>query len=148
MARLFHASFDPLTPTQQQQLGLWALVGTGIVSTTGRTGNGVTGTAAATQADNTLRTKALAPATAAIGFQGFALKLEGWRLHEPASHTGRGWLIGWAPSRKPSAAYPAAGCAPVWRVAQRSASGSPFGTYAASVVAMASDAPVRWPDED
>jgi hypothetical protein len=74
VARLFHASFDTTTPTQLQQLGLWSLVGAGIVSTTGRTGNGVTGTAGASQADNTLRTRQLGPATGAIGYQGFALK--------------------------------------------------------------------------
>lgn len=74
MARLFQASFERLTPAQLQSLGLWALVGSGIVSTTGRNGNGVTGTSGATQAQNTLRTVAFSTASADKGYQGFALK--------------------------------------------------------------------------
>jgi hypothetical protein len=74
MARLFQASFERLTPAQLHSLGLWALVGSGIVSTTGRNGNGVTGTSGATQAQNTLRTVAFSTASADKGYQGFALK--------------------------------------------------------------------------
>lgn len=72
--RLFHASFDRLTPAQLQQFGLWPSVGSGVVATTGKTGQGVTGTTGATAAQNSLRTKALGPLTTTIGYQGFALK--------------------------------------------------------------------------
>jgi hypothetical protein len=74
VARRFHASFDTMTPAQLQAFGLWTLVGAGIVATTGRTGLGVTGTAGASEAANTLRTRALDPSTPSAGFQGFALK--------------------------------------------------------------------------
>lgn len=75
MARLFQASFTArLTPAQQQSLGLWALVGAGVVAATGRSGGAVTGTAGATLAENTLRTNAFTPASPDKGYQGFALK--------------------------------------------------------------------------
>jgi hypothetical protein len=74
MARLFHASFERIPPAQLQSLGLWASVGSGIVNTTGRNGLGVTGTAGATQAENTLRTVPFASVTPTKGYQGFALK--------------------------------------------------------------------------
>lgn len=74
MARLTQESFDRIPAAQLQSLGLWALVGSGIVTTTGKTGDGVTGTAGATQAQNTLRTLPLAPQSTRKGYQGFALK--------------------------------------------------------------------------
>lgn len=74
MARLFQASFERLTPAQLQSLGLWAFVGSGIVATTGRNGSGVTGTAGATPAENTLRTVVFSPTSPTKGYQGFALK--------------------------------------------------------------------------
>lgn len=73
MARLFHASFDHIPAQQLQPLGLWAFVGPGIVTTTGRTGDGVTGTAGASADANTLRTQALGPASATQAYLGFAL---------------------------------------------------------------------------
>ncbi len=77
MSRLFIESFDKLTPAQLQSTLKWALVGNGVVSTTGRTGLGVTGTTGATQADNTLRTIVFYPgfASSGKGYQGFALKV-------------------------------------------------------------------------
>jgi hypothetical protein len=74
MARLFHESFDRLTPAELATLGKWASVGTGIVATTGKTAQGVTGTAGATAAQNTLRTRLFLPATPGAGYHGFALK--------------------------------------------------------------------------
>ncbi len=74
MPRLFAASFEKMTPIQMQQTGLWTVVGSGIVSTTGRTGDGVTGTSGATETQNSLRSRAFAPATPAAGYQGVAVK--------------------------------------------------------------------------
>lgn len=72
--RLFQSSFEGLTPLQMQQTGLWSFVGSGIVATTGRTGDGVTGTSGATTAQNSMRTRTFAPASPTKGFQGFAVK--------------------------------------------------------------------------
>lgn len=72
--RVMQESFDRIPAAQLQTLGLWALIGSGIVNVTGKTGDGVTGTAGATLAQNTLRTLPLAPLSAGKGYHGFALK--------------------------------------------------------------------------
>lgn len=71
MADLLLESFDTLTPAQMADTGAWAVVGSGVVLTTGRNGQGVTGTSGATAAQNTLRTRTLSPNS--DGFHGMAL---------------------------------------------------------------------------
>lgn len=58
MADVLYEHFDTLTPAQLASTEAWAAVGAGIVQTTGRNGQGVTGTAGA---DNTLRSTRFAP---------------------------------------------------------------------------------------
>lgn len=74
MSRLGHESFDLLSPTQLQDTGKWLTVGSGVVATTGRNGSGVTGTNGATQAQNTLRSRAFSPGTPNEGYCGLAVK--------------------------------------------------------------------------
>lgn len=59
MADLLYEHFDALTPAQLASTQAWSVVGAGVVSTTARTGLGVTGTAGASVAENTLRTRLL-----------------------------------------------------------------------------------------
>lgn len=76
MSRRINESFDFLTPTQLGQTGKWEYVGSGVVSTTGRTDNGVTGTAGG---DNRMRSRPITPAlrTGIPGYHGFAIKHTG-----------------------------------------------------------------------
>jgi hypothetical protein len=72
MADLLYEHFDTLTPAQMASTQAWATVGSGVVLTTGRNGQGVTGTSGATVAQNTLRSKVLT--AYGRGYFGLALK--------------------------------------------------------------------------
>ncbi len=74
MSRLFQESFDRLTPAQLGTTGKWASVGSGVVTVTGRTGNGVSGTLGASAAENTMQSQAFAVGTPSTGYHGFAVK--------------------------------------------------------------------------
>lgn len=67
-------SFDLLTAAQLGQTRKLDYVGSGVVTVTGQTGNGLTGTGGGVSAANTIRTRAANPGTADTGYHGFAVK--------------------------------------------------------------------------
>lgn len=74
-------SFDLLTAAQLGQTRKLDYVGSGVVTVTGQTVNGLSGTGGSVSAANTIRTRAANPATAGTGYHGVAVKV----LSLPAS---------------------------------------------------------------